>query len=72
MPANGTYFMVYEYLKSIATSGTDRNEISMVWSLIAGGLAGISFWLVGMPPDILKSRLQTGKYNRFQMLVNLK
>lgn len=62
MPANGTYFMVYEYLKSYATNGGNSGEISMTWSLIAGGLAGISFWLVGMPPDILKSRLQTGKH----------
>lgn len=62
MPANGTYFMAYEYLKSLATSGSESGgEIGMAWSLLAGGLAGISFWLVGMPPDILKSRLQTGK-----------
>lgn len=27
---------------------------------IAGGsAAGISYWIIGMPPDVLKSRLQT-------------
>ena len=29
-------------------------------TLLAGGLAGIADWLVAMPTDVLKSRLQTG------------
>jgi len=29
-------------------------------TLFAGGSAGIVNWLVAIPPDVLKSRLQTG------------
>lgn len=29
-------------------------------TIFAGGMAGIANWLVGMPADVLKSRLQTG------------
>lgn len=29
--------------------------------LFAGGLAGIFNWVVAIPPDVLKSRFQTGE-----------
>lgn len=32
----------------------------MLTTIFAGGMAGISNWVIGMPPDVLKSRLQTG------------
>ena len=30
-------------------------------TLFAGGMAGIFNWMVAIPPDVLKSRYQTGK-----------
>jgi hypothetical protein len=29
-------------------------------TLFAGGMAGIANWVVAIPPDVLKSRFQTG------------
>jgi len=52
--------MTYEYLKNQFTP--EGGKLSLLATIVAGGFAGIANWLVGMPPDILKSRLQTGIY----------
>lgn len=54
------YFLTYECLKEQFTP--EGGKLSLPATIIAGGFAGIANWLVGMPPDILKSRLQTGMY----------
>lgn len=36
------------------------NELSIPSVLFAGGMAGIFNWAVAIPPDVLKSRFQTG------------
>ena len=41
-------------------AGADRSQLSMGRTLFAGGMAGIFNWMVAIPPDVLKSRLQTG------------
>lgn len=70
VPASGLYFLTYQYL---TTALSKPNEPpSMPVTILAGGMSGIANWLVGMPADVLKSRLQTGnlpstikKYNIF-------
>lgn len=37
------------------------NELSVPSVLFAGGMAGIFNWAVAIPPDVLKSRFQTGE-----------
>lgn len=37
-----------------------HNELSIPSVLFAGGVAGICNWAVAIPPDVLKSRFQTG------------
>ncbi|XP_050414699.1 mitochondrial carnitine/acylcarnitine carrier protein [Patella vulgata] len=60
VPASGMYFMVYEWLQHILTpAGGSRNDLSVGRTLVAGGVAGIFNWAVAIPPDVLKSRLQT-------------
>ncbi|KCV67452.1 solute carrier family 25, member 46 [Fonticula alba] len=58
VPASFTYFITYEYLK---TQFIDEKtgKISTPSTLLAGGLAGVTNWLVGLPADTLKSRVQT-------------
>ena len=38
-----------------------RGELSVWRTLFAGGMAGVCNWAVAIPPDVLKSRLQTGQ-----------
>lgn len=58
VPASGMYFLTYEAIKDYLSSNGD-NPPSILATIVAGGSAGIANWLVGMPPDVLKSRLQT-------------
>lgn len=46
-----------DYCAVIRTS-----ELSSLRTLLAGGTAGILNWVVATPPDVLKSRFQTGSY----------
>ncbi|GFN77437.1 mitochondrial carnitine/acylcarnitine carrier protein [Plakobranchus ocellatus] len=60
MPASGMYFMTYEWLQRLLTpAGKDRSDMSVGRTIFAGGMAGIFNWAVAIPPDVLKSRLQT-------------
>ena len=62
VPASAAYFGGYEILQRLmVTEGGDRNQLSVGKTLFAGGMAGIFNWMVALPPDVLKSRLQTGK-----------
>lgn len=41
--------------------GSDRQNLSVFSSLFSGGMAGIFNWIVAVPPDTIKSRLQSAK-----------
>lgn len=58
------YFLTYEGIKDYITDKGDKSP-STLGTIIAGGCAGITFWAVGMPPDVLKSRFQTGMFGDF-------
>lgn len=60
VPASGMYFMTYDWLQRVLTpEGQDANKIGLMSTIFAGGMAGVANWLVGIPADVLKSRLQT-------------
>lgn len=59
VPASGMYFMTYEWVKEILVPADASNKTKMIGAIVAGGSAGIANWIVGMPADVLKSRLQT-------------
>lgn len=61
VPASGMYFLAYEAVKDYITDNGAKNP-STLGTILAGGAAGIAFWAVGMPADVLKSRFQTGKF----------
>jgi solute carrier family 25 carnitine/acylcarnitine transporter 20/29 len=54
------YFMTYEFVQKILTQNSESGQIGVLSTIFAGGSAGIANWLVAMPADVLKSRLQTG------------
>ncbi len=61
IPGSGTFLASYETLmRQMCGSRRDRNELSPVKTLLAGGSAGICNWIVSIGPDVLKSRIQTG------------
>ena len=60
VPASGAYFMGYEWIQRVLTpEGKSRNDLSAGRTIVAGGMAGIFNWMVAIPADVLKSRLQT-------------
>ncbi|KAI6172738.1 CBN-DIF-1 protein [Aphelenchoides besseyi] len=65
IPASAAYISVYDYLKKLFAGNHPKNELSPIAVLFAGGLAGMANWLVCIPTDMMKSKLQTapdGKY----------
>lgn len=60
VPASAMYFLSYEWIKELLTpAGKSKSDLSPLQTLFAGGMAGIFNWAVAIPPDVLKSRLQT-------------
>lgn len=64
VPASGMYFLTYEVVKKEmqAKFGSEGGK-ALMGTIFAGGMAGIANWAIGMPADVLKSRLQTGERN---------
>eukprot|EP00039_Didymoeca_costata_P019020 m.335928 g.335928 ORF g.335928 m.335928 type:complete len:297 (+) comp17711_c1_seq1:149-1039(+) len=56
-PGSMAYYGGYEVLKKAFTP--EDGEPSTAAILTAGGLAGVLNWLVAVPPDVIKTRLQT-------------
>ncbi|EAA11277.4 congested-like trachea protein [Anopheles arabiensis] len=62
VPASGMYFLTYEYIqRALAPKAGEQKDasIGLLGTIFAGGMAGIANWAIGMPADVLKSRLQT-------------
>ncbi|XP_037934323.1 congested-like trachea protein [Teleopsis dalmanni] len=67
IPANGTYFLTYEIISEMLTKkiGDDTTSKVAAISIISGGASGMTYWILGLPADVLKTRVQTappGKY----------
>ncbi|XP_054279571.1 mitochondrial carnitine/acylcarnitine carrier protein [Macrosteles quadrilineatus] len=58
VPASGMYFMTYEWVQELLKP-EGSTEFGMLRTIFAGGMAGVCNWGVGIPADVLKSRLQT-------------
>lgn len=70
IPASGLYFLTYEYVKDFAAKniGTEGSR-GLIGTIFAGGSAGVANWIVGMPADVLKSRLQTGNFQSEKLIL---
>ncbi|XP_044250899.1 mitochondrial magnesium exporter 1-like [Drosophila takahashii] len=56
---NGIYYVTYEFLQELARKNSKTGQISATSTIISGGTAGIVFWALAVPIDVLKSRLQS-------------
>ncbi|KAI7898887.1 mitochondrial carrier domain-containing protein [Cokeromyces recurvatus] len=59
-PGSAAYFVAYELIKKgLTPAGTRPEDLSFGAVLFAGGMAGVAMWTIAIPPDVLKSRLQS-------------
>ncbi|KAJ1731668.1 carnitine transporter [Coemansia biformis] len=66
VPGSVAYFGAYELIKRFLTNrSAGEGAISPLAIVAAGGLAGMANWAVAIPPDVLKSRLQTSAEGRY-------
>jgi len=66
VPASAAFYASYELIQRALAPDGDRSKLSVGNTLFAGGMAGICNWLVAIPADVVKSRLQSapeGKYS---------
>ncbi|CAH7686800.1 mitochondrial carnitine/acylcarnitine carrier protein [Phakopsora pachyrhizi] len=68
-PGSAAYFVAYEVAKKKLTpKGSDPSKLNLTTICAAGGFAGIAMWSIAIPPDVIKSRLQSapeGTYSGF-------
>lgn len=68
-PGSAAYFAAYEVTKKALTpAGSSPSELNLGAIIVAGGTAGVAMWSIAIPPDVLKSRLQSapsGTYTGF-------
>jgi solute carrier family 25 carnitine/acylcarnitine transporter 20/29 len=68
-PGSAAYFAAYEVTKKALTpAGASPSDLNLGAVIFAGGMAGVAMWAIAIPPDVLKSRLQsapTGTYSGF-------
>ncbi|THH34155.1 hypothetical protein EUX98_g172 [Antrodiella citrinella] len=68
-PGSAAYFAAYEVTKKFLTpAGASATDLNLSAVILAGGTAGVAMWSIAIPPDVLKSRIQsapTGTYSGF-------
>jgi len=68
-PGSAAYFVAYELVKKALTPANQPDsQLNLSSIILAGGSAGIAMWSIAIPPDVIKSRLQSapqGTYNGF-------
>jgi len=68
-PGSAAYFVGYELTKKALTpAGSSSSDLNLGAIIVAGGTAGVAMWSIAIPPDVLKSRIQsapTGTYSGF-------
>ncbi|CAI0418585.1 unnamed protein product [Linum tenue] len=64
IPGNAAMFGVYELLKQKMAGGEDTSKLGRGSLMLAGGLAGASFWGSVYPTDVVKSALQVDDYSK--------
>ncbi|XP_068650642.1 mitochondrial carnitine/acylcarnitine carrier-like protein [Aristolochia californica] len=62
VPGNAIMFGVYEALKQHFAGGSDTSELGRGSLIVAGGLAGASFWATVYPTDVVKSVIQVDDF----------
>jgi len=68
-PGSAAYFVAYELAKKALTPADQpTSQLNLGAIIVAGGTAGVAMWSIAIPPDVIKSRLQSapqGTYTGF-------
>ncbi|KAJ9088834.1 carnitine transporter, variant 2 [Entomophthora muscae] len=71
-PGSVAYFGAYEGFKILLTpKGASPTDLSPAAVFTAGGLAGMANWAVAIPPDVIKSRLQTAPEGTYKGIADV-
>ncbi|XP_042489949.1 mitochondrial carnitine/acylcarnitine carrier-like protein [Macadamia integrifolia] len=62
VPGNAAMFGVYEAFKQYLAGGQDTSVLGRGSLIVAGGIAGASFWIFVYPTDVVKSVLQVDDF----------
>ncbi|KAM7253889.1 hypothetical protein ACFE04_031571 [Oxalis oulophora] len=58
IPGNASMFGVYELVKQYLAGGPNTTELGRGSLILAGGLAGLAYWIPVYPTDVVKSVIQ--------------
>ena len=67
IPGSAAYFVGYEFFYRLLKP-KDSTTIPVGVVLFSGGMAGVAMWSIAIPPDVIKSRIQSapvGTYKGF-------
>jgi len=67
-PGSAAYFAAYEVAKKALTPAGGDGQLNLGAVVMAGGTAGVAMWAIAIPPDVIKSRIQSapsGTYSGF-------
>lgn len=72
VPGSVAYFGAYELFKRALTpEGSTAAQLNPAAVLVGGGMAGIANWMVALPFDTVKSRLQTAPEGTYTGMVDV-
>ena len=71
VPGNAAYFAGYEFCKRQLCALEGRDTPSTPSILLAGGMSGVANWIVAIPFDTLKSRIQTAPAGQYSSYVDV-
>jgi len=70
-PGSAAYFAAYEVTKKALTpAGSSPSELNLGAIVLAGGTAGVAMWSLAIPPDVLKSRIQSAPSGTYSGLLD--
>ncbi|KAL1462789.1 hypothetical protein WDU94_014597 [Cyamophila willieti] len=66
VPAYGAYYATYEAVKfGLASQEAGQDPWLLLKTILSGAMAGLAYWGVGIPADVLKTRLQTASEDKY-------
>ncbi|KAL5534068.1 hypothetical protein ACEPAG_529 [Sanghuangporus baumii] len=70
-PGSAAYFAGYEITKkALIPAGSSPSDLNLGAVIFAGGMAGVCMWSIAIPPDVLKSRIQTAPTGTYTGIID--